>query len=240
MILTFHASLAAGCLVHEGCFLRSQLHVNAAQIVDDLHELAKAHFHVVVNHNTEVLIQRLVQQVHTAQHIGRIDLLLVVAGDLDIQVSHEGSKGDGVLLGVDGHQNHGIRSFPDTLQRVLAHQQNVGNILSLDDKLRKVNIQLNFLLGQHRTGKFFRRFFRFIFGFGLQRIFGCHLLLQGFCLFHRHGCGLALFHVIHVAQNGVCQDGACHHHAQHNCQQHTNDAQENAHTLPGFILFSHF
>ena len=125
------------------------LHINAAESVDDIDEAVKVDHRVAVDLDAEVRFDGLDGQLGTAEGVGGVDFVVAVAGDINIGVTLERGKLELLVAVVDRHQDHGVGPAVLVLALVvLAEQHDVEYFavlqeLSLTDgQLCTVAVQL--------------------------------------------------------------------------------------------------
>ena len=120
---------------HVLCFLLGKFNIQRSQLGNRRKESVEIHFYVSVNLDTEVLLNDGIQQIHTAEHICRVNSVCPVTGNRNIHVTHQRRQINLVRLCVDAADNHrvgtGASVFP--FPAVLSDNQNILDIIIRED-----------------------------------------------------------------------------------------------------------
>ena len=139
-----------------------QLHLDVADQGQCADEAVKIHFHIAVDGNAEVLCDDLVQQLHAAEQVGRVDPVVAVARNGHVHIAHQRGKNDLPRFRIDAADDHAVGALTffshpavladqqDILDRVVLHDADVvrieGDLLRLQS-VRRAAGPLKALLG---------------------------------------------------------------------------------------------
>ena len=87
-----------------------ELNINASHGINDINEALEVDLYIVVDMDTEVLFDRGVQQLKSAKGIGGVDLVVAVARDLNVEVTHDGEHAQSFICIINTQHDHGIRT----------------------------------------------------------------------------------------------------------------------------------
>ena len=128
------------------------LHVDAAEGVDDLDKAVKVDDGVTVDLDTEVGFDRLDRQLRTADGVGGVDLIVAVAGDIHIGVALKRGELELLVTVVHRHQDHGIGSAVVVLALVVLTEQHDVEHLAVLQQLSVADGQLGTASGELSDG----------------------------------------------------------------------------------------
>ena len=114
--------------------LLGQLQIQSAQPVDEGDETEEVHFHVGVHGDTEILLDRVIQQFHAAGVIGEIQRSVPASGHGKEHVPHQGSQTDGSAFFLYAAEDHGVAAHLGflALAPVLPDEEDIDDLAAFD------------------------------------------------------------------------------------------------------------
>ena len=114
--------------------LLGQLQIQSAQPVDEGDETEEVHFHVGVHGDTEILLDRVIQQFHAAGGIGEIQRSVPASGHGKEHVPHQGSQTDGSAFFLYAAEDHGVAAHLGflALAPVLPDEEDIDDLAAFD------------------------------------------------------------------------------------------------------------
>ena len=120
-----------------------ELDINIPDFGHDVDKALEVHLDVAVDRNAEALLDRVIEELHAAVLVGRVDAVVAVALNWHVEVTHDRAERDLLRLCIDAADDHRIGPRP-ALPRpcVLADEEDVPDILVIDDAVRLIPCDL--------------------------------------------------------------------------------------------------